>query len=974
MFSSLPGSIRSPLAFKPLPPATRDSPFSDEADLEPEPDEEEPSPSVTLQPNGSPFPGRRRAASPESPDITNPKDLNADASLPWVDYVTQDKVVKFHQQRAKARSSLNPARAIQRDRIRTWDRSQVTNLSALRLVLLARAGCQLSEPSVLYNFAVGLVNSCTESTRARVSMVVGVLRMLVPRNGKRYPNHPIFDPLLRPWDRNRPALSEAEATFHENVDRLSIDLFSKYCRYKPDYVAQFPRDTIFHLVTVVASRRPEALAYGGLLNTFFAAARQDGLKLSHASPSRDPALFDNPPTGHLWVLFRLVQVHINSKSQREAFCLFQRLVKEKMITTSAISQANIDQGDPRTVILFAMTKSCLDYEWATGALELMILAAGRDPAVFDEQMKTLVNQTLHVLLKQAALMSPAQGYSVSMSAAVQQESSQQDLGGPRFLLRRIVTLIAALRWDQRVFEIEDRIIQQFYALARQLESQRAAESLFSIGRIHTPSSISAPPMLVSPSFEIPDGSSHGRVLPVEPRHMTFTSAPGPTSPSQEAQPTAASEAAMANTKYPLPHGPALLWFFETTLKESKNIHLCRHFTKEIADSNIDVPVYHRGKFIRLVANAGFAQAARNLWERYSKDEAQGVIGHVGAMTRLVSLFYQLSKDLEAKEAMVDEGLDASGHSSVSSPGTVSPGGGGDAEMVVINREDAKDLFDANAAKSFAEEVVDKFRASKIPLEHASQEDLNGLARAYFMMDRAEEGFEIFQILKGIRSPDMHDVNVVLSGIAKYNVGLASTMIDRMHERGLAPDVVTWGTVIHLAFLKGDTELMISLVKRAQEQGIFRFSARTIGTLIRASVSGVPPGSQLAGHAVTLGSKERVGLLQLTFGGEGGAEQIRRNLDVAWHLIGTLDPQSFVGTGSLAKFCLDRALWVGDVELAFRFWEQYLSLKTEWNDLGQAEFRKRLRKLVKMARAEGKLEPPQARDMLRKLLWTGHERK
>jgi len=809
-------------------------------------------------------------------------------------------------------------------------------------------------------------------------MVARALQILAPRDKKKYPNHPIFDPLLRPWDHKHPALSEAEATFYKDLDRLSIDLFSKYCRGKPGFVAEFPRDTIFRLVTIAACQRPWALEHGGLLNTFFAAARQDGLTLSHASPSHNPTLFNNPPTGHLWALFRLVQVQINSKSQQEAFHLFQRLIKEKMITPSAISQANIDQGDPGTVILFAMTRTCLDYEWATGALELMILAACRGPTVFDEQMKTLVNQTLHVLLKQAALVSPAQKYSARMSTVVQQESSQLDLAGPRFLLRRIVTLITALRRDQQAFEIEDRIIQQFYTLARQLESQRAAETLFSIGRVYIPSSTSAPPMLVSPSFEISDGSSHGRVLPVEPHHMTFRSAPGPTSPSQEAQPTTASEAAIANTKYPLPHGPALLWIFETTLKDSKNIHLCRHLANEVADSNIDIPVYDRGKFIRLVANAGFAQAARKIWERYSEDEAQGVIGHVGAMTRLVSLFYQLSKDLEAKEAIVDEGPDVSGHSSISSPGAEfsggGGGGGGNAEMVVISGEDAKDLFDANAAKGFAKEVVDKFRASKVPLERASQEDLNGLARAYFMMDRAEEGFEIFRMLKAIRSPDMHDVNVVLSGIAKYNIALASTMINRMHERGLAPNAVTWGTVIHLAFRKGDMELMISFVRRAQEQGISGFSARTIGTLIRASVSDVPPGSQLASYAVTLGNKERVGLLQLTFCGEGGVEQIRRNLDVAWHLIGTLDPQGFVGTGSLAKFCLGRALWVGDAKLAFRFWEQYLSSKTEWNDPGQAESRKRLRKLVTMARAEGKLEPPQAAGMLRKLFWTGRERR
>jgi len=138
-----------------------------------------------------------------------------------------------------------------------------------------------------------------------------------------------------------------------------------------------------------------------------------------------------------------------------------------------------------------------------------------------------------------------------------------------------------------------------------------------------------------------------------------------------------------------------------------------------------------------------------------------------------------------------------------------------------------------------------------------------------MMDRTEEGFALFQMFKATHSPDMHDVNVVLSGVAKYNVGLASRMIDRMHQRGLAPDAVTWGTVVHLAYLKEDTELMINLVKRAQERGTSEFTSRTIASLIRASFSDVPPGSQLASHTISLGNKRRVGSLQLTFGGEGG---------------------------------------------------------------------------------------------------------
>jgi len=979
---SLVGSIRSPLAFKPFPPVARDDSFSDgELDLESESNEEESSPSITLHSKDPLLPRRRCIVSSEypgtaedmesveDPDPTDSKDPNANASLPWVDYVRQLKIEKFRRQVDKARDFLDPVYAIQQwNHIRARDPSQVANFSVFRWALLARAGCQLSEPSILYNLPAELVDAYANSPKAQASMVARVLRRLVLADEKAFANHPIFDPLLRPWDRQILAVSEAEATFYKNLDRLSIDLFNEYYQDKPSFVARLPRDMTFRLVAIAACRCPRALNHGGLLSTFFAATRRDGPKLSLASPSRHLAPFDNVPTGHVWALFRLVQVYINSDSQREAFRLFQRLVQEKMITPSAISQANINQGDPRAVVLFAMTRTCLDYEWNTGALELMILAADHNPAIFDEQMSTLVNQTLYVLLKQVALVSPAQKYNVWMSAAVQQKLTRQTPAGPRFLLRRIMTLITALRRGHQVFEIEDRIIQQFYAMTRQLEFHQVAENLFSIGRVSTPSSISAPPMLVSPSFEVSGGPSYGRVLPVEPRHATLKSTPGSTAPSYEVQPTAASEAVVVNTKYPAPHGPALLWLFETMLKQSKSVHLCRYLAKEVVDSNIDIPVYDRGQFIRLLANAGFAQAGRKLWERYSEDETQGVIGHASAMTRLISLFYHLGKDLEAKEAMVDEGPEFFRYSSsdTESPDDDGGGGGGDAEIVAIDGEDTKVLFDANAAKGFAKEVVEKFRASKVPLERASRHDLNALARAYFMMDRTEEGFALFEMAKATRSPDMHDVNVVLSGVAKYNVGLASRMIDRMHERGLVPDAVTWGTVIHLAFLKGATELLISLVKRAQEQGISEFTPRTIGTLIRASVSDVPPGSRLPSHTISLGDEKRVGLLELSIGGEGDVEQIRRNLDAAWHLIGTLDSQVFVGTWSLAKFCLDQALWVGDVGLAFRFWERYLGSKSQRSDSGQAESRKRLCELVTMAKKEGKLGTVQATDMLCKL--------
>ena len=979
--NSLLGSIRSPLAFKPLPFPTRDTFLSDEESyLGPE-SEEEPSSHVAFHTEDPLLP--RPSSNPESPNAIEYMEAagesKADDSgvptnetlIPWGRYVKQLKIEKFRRQLTKASNFCDPGRAIREwDTIRTWDRVQIANLSVVQWTLLAKAGCILSDPSVMYHLPAELVDAHENSPRAQYSMVVRVLRNLVPTGLREFTKHSIFGPLLRPWDSNPVAVSELGADFYKNLDRLLFDLFSEYYQDKPNFVFKLPRDNIFYLVAIASYWHPQALNHGGLLNAFFAAAHKGGPKLLLAFPLRDPEPLHNAPTGHVWALFRLVQVYINSDSRQEAFRLFQRLVREKMITPSAISQVKINREDPRTAVLFAITKTCLDYEWNTGALELMILAAKHDPTIFDEQMRSLVNEALFVLLKQAASMSPAQMYAVRMSTAVQRRSTQKPLEGPKFLLGRLMALITALRKNHKIFEIEDRVIQNLYAVARQLDSHHVAEVLFGIGRVYTPPTIYTPPILVSPSFAISDNPSSQYLLPVKPRHLTYMPTPPSTSLSHDPRSEGSPEPSVtAITQYPVPRGPSLLWLFEAMLKKSKNVHLCRCLAKEVVESNIDVSVYDRGHFIRLVANAGFAQAAKELWMRYSEDESQGVIGHAGTMIRLVSLFFHLGEDLKAKEAMVDRCLGTAYPPSISSDPDVSFDDDGDFEAGPIDGEDVKTLFDVDAAKGFAKEVLERFKACKEPVRTASQHDLNALARAYFMIDKPEEGFALFQLVKSARSPDMHDVNVGLSGVAKHNVELASRMVDRMHERGLAPDAVTWGTLIHLASVKGDMELAISLVKRAQQRGISEFSSRTINTLIRASLWDPPPGSRVPSYTIVLGNKRGFGSLQLTLGGEGSAEQMRQNLDMAWHLIGTLDTQTFVGTWSLAKFCLDRALWLGDAELAFEFWNKYLRSKTQWRDPGQIKSRKKLYELVSTAKGEQKLEASRATKMLRKLSGT-----
>ena len=980
------GSARSPLAFKPFPsPPVRNTPSREwEASLGLDSEEELSSP-VILHIKDPLLSYRRSVPSPRSSTTTeDAKDVKVSgisdseartphAQIPWDKYVIKLKTRKRRRQLAKADIFRDPADAIREwDRVRTWDRPHIANLSVLQWTLLAQAGCLLSHPSVLYNLPAELVDAHENSPRAQASMAGRVLRRLVPFHPG-FAKHSMFDPLLQPWESYPIAISEEGVAFDKNVDQLSIELFSEYYQDKPAFVDKLPRDMIFRLVAVAAYRCPEALSHGGLLNAFFAASRQDGPKLVLTFPSHDPEPFDNAPTGHVWALFRLVQVYINSESPREAFRLFQRLVQEKMITPSAISQVNINREDPRTAILYAITKTCLDYEWNTGALELMILAAERDSTIFDEQMKSVVTETLHTLLKQAASMSPAHRYGVQLSTAVRRISRQEAPYGPKFLLQRIVTLVKKLKRDHKPLEIEEAVIQDLYTVARRLDSHQVAEGLFSIGRVYMPPSKPMPSLLVSPSFAISGNVLSRQLLPVEAHHTIYKSIPQPMPPYNDHQATVSSSgdspepSTSTKSRYPPPNGSSLLWLFEAMLKKSRNVHLCRQLAQEVVDSNIEVPIYDRGRFIRLMANAGFARAVKEIWRRYSRDGNQGVIGHAGAMTRVVSLFHHLGKDAEAKEAMVNEGLeDFESFSDLPLDSGESLGGDSDVEMRGLDDEDAKVLFDADAAKAFAMEVVEKFRACKEPIKTASQHDLNALALTYFMVDKPEEGFELFQMVKGTRPPDMYDVNVGLLGVAKYNVGLASRMVDRMYERGLVADAVTWGTLIHLAYVKGDVGLTINLVKRALERGVSVFSSRTIASLIRASLLDVAAGSPVPAYTIPLGVKATVGSLQLTLGGEGNGEQIKQNLVMASHLIGMLDTRSFVGTWSLAKFCVERALWLGDAKLAFRFWSKYLGLKTQWNDPEQVKIRKRLWELIVTGKEERKLEAPQATEMLRKL--------
>src|SRR6202012_1598935 len=89
-------------------------------------------------------------------------------------------------------------------------------------------------------------------------------------------------------------------------------------------------------------------------------------------------------------------------------------------------------------------------------------------------------------------------------------------------------------------------------------------------------------------------------------------------------------------------------------------------------------------------------------------------------------------------------------------------------------EEGRDLRD------FANLVLTKFREAKEPLQQASREDLNALARANIMLGHVYKGLEILQVvIRRHESPDLHDLNVVLSAIAEFDPQIALKMVRQM---------------------------------------------------------------------------------------------------------------------------------------------------------------------------------------------------
>jgi hypothetical protein len=373
---------------------------------------------------------------------------------------------------------------------------------------------------------------------------------------------------------------------------------------------------------------------------------------------------------------------------------------------------------------------------------------------------------------------------------------------------------------------------------------------------------------------------------------------------------------------------------------------------EVADKELDIPMLDRGPFRWLAANHGFAMSAKKIWQRYSGQLENGVVGHAGSMLRLVSLFSNAAQRLEQAKDM-----------SKSYPGEKQ------FDLTVLEEPKV-------AAMEFAELVISKFRESKEPLIEAAHQDLNALARAYFIIGKITTGFDVFHIVMDKKEmPDLRDVNVALSGMAKYSPRLAGKMIERMIGKGLLPDSVTFGTVIKEAISRGDSELLVGLVGRAREVGDGSLSLKTVAALVRAGVADAEVTSDGVGLGESAEDERREISLQVAAGGREGQlilsgaddlERIEANLKAAWEILQVLPKQDTANIPNLGENCLRSAIKIGQPELGYKFWKLFLRGKTQWDDTEQISLRRQLATLVQGCRDDGLLEETKAKVMLRGL--------
>ncbi|KAG7443149.1 uncharacterized protein BT62DRAFT_1078873 [Guyanagaster necrorhizus] len=364
--------------------------------------------------------------------------------------------------------------------------------------------------------------------------------------------------------------------------------------------------------------------------------------------------------------------------------------------------------------------------------------------------------------------------------------------------------------------------------------------------------------------------------------------------------------------YPPPPSKVLLWLLRSIDNQSSGSRLARILAGAVVNQNVDLPVEDRAHFIAILAKNGFGNLARTLWLRYSTGPDKAfVTGNATCMIRMVSIFTHLRKRLEAPE----------GRQLTRIPDPA------------LSRE-----RDAEYA-TFVDHVLAEWSLVHTPLTAASHENLTSFARANFIAGRQSDVFSVYEILLERREiPDLYDVNVVLRALAERHPRAAARMIERMIEKGLQPDGVTFGTVLHQALVHNDLSLFQDLLLRLGEMQVV-LTEKALVSFVRANA---------------------------TFSVTAAPDVQRKKFLGILSVVTAMKHTGITSSPHLGKFLVYAALKAGLAVFAYRFWKVLLSGSAQWDDDEQGQLRSTLISNIRSRWRKGALAEGRARLMLRHL--------
>ncbi|KAJ6584785.1 hypothetical protein B0H19DRAFT_980551 [Mycena capillaripes] len=353
-----------------------------------------------------------------------------------------------------------------------------------------------------------------------------------------------------------------------------------------------------------------------------------------------------------------------------------------------------------------------------------------------------------------------------------------------------------------------------------------------------------------------------------------------------------SEEMLKTHRYPCPRSSASGWLLCHLLEGHSHHSLI--LARDVLEANLSLPLESRSFIVEELASRGHGLVARGLWSKFAigKDR-EPFIQNPSLMIRMVSLFHHLAK---RQDAILED--------RANKPRIFLDNG--------AVREQSKEY------KDFYRFVLSEFTRAHSPLQDAPHLVLTSRARACFIIGDFVPGFETVKILIDRKEmPDLYDINVTLTVMAEHNPRAAAQIVERMVQRGLQPDGITYGTVMHHALQHGDMELVNEMIQRVHALPDQQLSYKSIVALVRGSIA-------------LDACWDRNDLTQ------------HSKLQSAFSIIQSVGRSTVVTSPHLGKFLVLACLRAHDPLMAFKFWELLLRSQTSWYDREQVF----LRRLIK----------------------------